>query len=410
VDLEHESESKALPSDAPVTTSDTKKPSKKRKFDDSPPWKSATTQTPTAFIIDGRRKSGRTNPLPPELFSPTLSDNRTSTRERRATQRQVVQPTPSTRQITTPLSSIKQTNGKAKYQSPVRVSTRRSNSRPSPTYPASLKKSTYVPASTKSKTTSKTTPTKNSSLKFKPSPTIGTRKSARALKKAVAAAEEELAGSKRHLDETYANGHSDEASSFESDGAFEGDEPIKLPKVKVKVKFGVPKPVITHPTQIPLAKQFQSFEEFLYQDDPEYHGSILLEAEASAQEEALIRNKIEHEARQGVLTVENCSLFLTEKPVEPDQQYGHYDHLLAHALHLRKLMMKERKEHQELMRKRNAAVMAEVRRRRPRTKEEIEQEQHTENRKLYKEQISQLRRKWDEVTKVSANHCLDILY
>ncbi|KAG0640925.1 P-loop containing nucleoside triphosphate hydrolase protein [Tuber brumale] len=43
--------------------------------------------------------------------------------------------------------------------------------------------------------------------------------------------------------------------------------------------------------------------------------------------------------------------------------------------------------------------MAEIKRRRPLTKEEIEQEEFLENRRIYREQISQLRRKWEEVLK-----------
>lgn len=51
------------------------------------------------------------------------------------------------------------------------------------------------------------------------------------------------------------------------------------------------------------------------------------------------------------------------------------------------------------MKRRNAAVMAEVRRRRPRTREEIEAEEWAENRRGYREQVGMVRRKWEEVTK-----------
>ncbi|KAG0138127.1 P-loop containing nucleoside triphosphate hydrolase protein [Tuber indicum] len=47
--------------------------------------------------------------------------------------------------------------------------------------------------------------------------------------------------------------------------------------------------------------------------------------------------------------------------------------------------------------------MAEIKRRRPLTKEEIEQEEFLENRRIYREQISQLRRKWEEVLKEVEN-------
>lgn len=217
----------------------------------------------------------------------------------------------------------------------------------------------------------------------------------------MAAAEEELADSKRRHDGGFANGFSDGGSSFDSDGELELSPGFKVPKVKLKLKFGAPKPAITHPSQLPPIKPFGSFEEFLQQDELVRDPALLQEAEEKAREEAELRNRIDYEACFGVLTLENCSLFVPEKQPEPDRQYGHRDHLLAHALNFRKLMIKERKEHQELMRRRNMALMAEIKRRKPRTREEIEQEQYIENRKQYKEQIAQLRRKWDEVTKAS---------
>jgi helicase SWR1 len=392
----------ALPGDAPVTTSDTKKPTKKRKLDESPPWKSATTQTPTAFIIDGRRKSGRTNIIPPEFLA--IPDNPTPTRDRRAPLRQtsekqqkngVSSARNASRSAAKTPASKPQANGKARNASPTRVSSRNTKT---PTKPAtatrspSNKKSAPPPSS--ARTALKTTPTKTSTSRPKPCPAVGTRKSTRALKKAVAAAEEELADSKGDV---CANGLSDGGSSFDTDGEVDLDPDVPAPKLKVK--FRVPKPVITNPAHIPPPKPFASFEEFLRQEDLERDETLLRGTEEKAREEAELRNKIEHEARFGVLREENCSLFLPEKPLEPERQYGHHDHLVAHALNFRKLMFKEKKEHQELMKKRNAALMAEIKSRRPRTREEIEQEQYVENRKLFKEQISQLRRKWDEVTK-----------
>ena len=396
--------------DAPVTTSETKKSSKKRKLDNSPPWKSATTQTPTAFIIDGRRKSGRTNPLPVEFLP--IKNATTPTRGTRVSQRQAGQQTNDVSAArSAPRASAKASSSKqlANGKSPTRSSSRNTKTPTKSTSSAgannitspSSKRSAAPPSSSRPRVSSKTTPSRAHSSKPKPSPAIGTRKSARALKKAVAAAEEELAGSKRGLSDSCANGFSDGDYSFDSEGELELSPNFKVPKVKVKLKFGIPKPIITHPSQIPPPKPFATFEEFLQQDDPSFDEAQRLGAEESAREEAELRNRIEYEARFGLLTRENCSLFVPDKQPEPERQYGHQDHLIAHALHFRKLMLKERKEHQELMRKRNAALMAEVRSRMPRTQEEIEQEQCMENWKLFKEQISQLRRKWEEVAKVS---------
>lgn len=113
-----------------------------------------------------------------------------------------------------------------------------------------------------------------------------------------------------------------------------------------------------------------------------------------------MRNRIETAVRSGLLRPEQCSLNLPEKRPEPPVQYTHYDHVIAHALHFQRLLVRERKDHVEIMKKRNAMVMAEIRRRRPRTREEIEMEEWSENRKGYKEQVGMVRRKWEEVTKV----------
>ncbi|KAI5817376.1 helicase swr1 [Pyronema omphalodes] len=391
------------PSDAPLAiTSDTKKSSKKRKVDASPPWKSATTQTPTAFIIDGRRKSGRTNPLPPELLSPSRkgAPTRQAAIEKEKNEKRAEKNSAASRAksaSSAKASSSKQTNGRSQAQSPTRTSSGRiSKTTPTQsTVSPSSRRSAQLPLSKRPKTSTKTTPAKAAPRKLQPSPAIGVRKSARALKRAVEFADEELAGSKRRRSSSLS---SDDLSCFGSDAEVDLSS-VPLSKVKVKLKFGIPKAVITNPGNLPLPKPFASFEEFLNHDDPELNEDKRREAEEAALAEAKIRNKIEYEARYGLLTQENCSVFLPDKQDEPSRQYAHHDHLIAHALTFRKLMFKERKEHQELMRKRNVALMAEIKSRRPRTQEEIEQEQYIENRKLYKEQVAQMRRKWDEVTK-----------
>jgi helicase SWR1 len=392
------------PSDAPLAiTSDTKKSSKKRKVDASPPWKSATTQTPTAFIIDGRRKSGRTNPLPPELLSPSRkgAPTRQAAIEKEKNEKRAEKNSAASRAksaSSAKASSSKQTNGRGQAQSPTRTSSGRiSKTTPTKSTVSPSSRRSALPLSKRPKTSTKTTPAKAAPRKLQPSPAIGVRKSARALKRAVEVAEEELAGSKRRRSSSLS---SDDLSCFGSDGEVNLSS-VPLSKVKVKLKFGIPKAVITNPGNLPLPKPFASFEEFLNHDDPELNEDKRREAEEAALAEAKIRNKIEYEARYGLLTQENCSVFLPDKQDEPSRQYGHHDHLVAHALTFRKLMFKERKEHQELMRKRNVALMAEIKSRRPRTQEEIEQEQYIENRKLYKEQVAQMRRKWDEVTKAS---------
>lgn len=113
-----------------------------------------------------------------------------------------------------------------------------------------------------------------------------------------------------------------------------------------------------------------------------------------------MRNKIENSVRTGLLRPENCSLNFPEKVAEPPGQYGHWDHLVAHALHFQRLLVRERKEHAEIMKRRNGMVMAEIKKRRPRTREEVEREIEERGRRGYKEQVGMVRRKWEEVIKV----------
>jgi len=388
-----------------------KPPSKKRKLDDSPPWKSATTQTPTSFTgEDGRRRSGRTNPIPPEL-QPFLKNGTTPTRPTRSSQRQSEQkknallasaPAANGSRSRSSTTTQNKSSGRARPTTPTPKFSGR-NSRVSPRRPPApkdtpIKKSTPAKSASVQKSAPKNTPAK-SSAPPKKSPVAGTRKSARTAGRSALTAQEIIngVGIKPESATTRRNGI-DRGFEFESDGELDVDPDFRVPKIKLK--FSIPKPVITHPSHIPAQREFDSFEDFLDHDDIFKNPALLAAAEEEAREEAAIRNKIEDAVVNGLLRPDQCSLYLPEKVPEPPQHYSHQDHLVAHALYLQRLLVRERKEHVEIMKKRNALIMAEIKRRRPLTKEEIEQEEFLENRRIYREQISQLRRKWEEVLKV----------
>lgn len=244
----------------------------------------------------------------------------------------------------------------------------------------------------------KTTPVKTPA--FKRSPVVGTRKSARTASRN-APAEEGIANGFEATPAAVSATEDigiDRRFVFESDGELEVEPDFRPPKIKLK--FSIPKAIITHPSHVPTRKEFDSFEDFLNHDDVSKNEDWLAAAEKEALEEAIIRNKIEGAVAHGLLRPDYCSLSLPEKAPSPPQQYAHHDHLVAHALYLQRLLMRERKDHIEIMKKRNALVMAEMKKRRPLTREEIEQEQFFENKRIFKEQVSQLRRKWEEVLKV----------
>lgn len=380
-------------------------PTKKRKIDSSPPWKSATTQTPTSFLDNsGRRKSGRTNPIPLELLPPPpANSNGDSTRPKRFSRRQSEQHKKDV--SSTPTAAARPASSRARAAS-ITSKQPTTNGKLRPTTPI---KSTTKPSPPK-KPPAKSTPSKNptpsksasavvkphSKLVPLPKPSLGTRKSARTASRTIAA-DDEAPPPSTNPEGPKSNGNRD-PFAFDSDGELELPPNFKPPKIKLK--FSKPKPIITHPHHIPLPKLFPTFDAFLDADSAEGSPETLSAALADARTEALIRNRIENSVRTGLLRPENCSLNFPEKVPEPPGQYAHWDHVVAHALHFQRLLVRERKEHAEIMKRRNGIVMAEIKRRRPRTREEVEREIEERGRRGYREQVGMVKRKWEEVTKV----------
>lgn len=396
--------------EGPTSSEIPKPPSKKRKIDNSPPWKSATTQTPTSFLVDGRRKSGRTNPIPIELMSPTTNgSNGTPTRQTRSS------------------------NAKAEDNKAGRVATLKSDSRTAPnpsTLPNRRNTSQKLPARTStpasssknSKSTSKraTTPTppkqaapkgssKNPPLKSeskpKPSPNrppvtysgsrrTSARTATRIATEASAGRANKISGRPRKHDDII----------FDSDGEVDAGPDWKPPKIKIRFRRTPPLTII-HPLHVPPKPKYESFEAFLDSEEVLPERKDINEPEEEAKREAEIRQQVEDACKDGVLAPERCSLLMPEEQPGPPRLYFHHDQLIAHALNFQKLMERERRYHMGLAKKLAVACAQKVQESIPKTKEEIEEEMRKETYKLYREAVVVgIRNKWALIVEVLEHH------
>ncbi|KAI9858890.1 MAG: swr1 complex component [Trichoglossum hirsutum] len=366
-------------------------PSKKRKLTDipspqqsssrhiSPPWKRVAVEGPTSFVEGGRRKSSRTNAVPLELQPPS---------EKRQT-RAAVQKTyvPKTRYGG---GALKRAGSPAVLSPGQSVNGKRSQ----PSGKMSGQVSSKSPAKS---SVSKTTPSKTNPAKSPPSKLRrlsnntntqtksphNTRRSGRVSEIPAAAGKSQ--GKK--------NVH---VSEWESEDDMEVDPNVRTPVLKFKVKM--PKQTITNPGHVLPLKWYSSFKEWLEHDDPlsiEEGGRMTGEG---AKKEAKLRMRIlEATEPGGILSEGRCSLYVPDAQEEPPQQYSHQDHLLAHALRFRSLMNQERKAHANAAKRLAYAAATEWRRRQPKSKDEILQEQFEASLARYKQLRKDVQAKWDMV-------------
>ncbi|OCK85531.1 hypothetical protein K432DRAFT_377542 [Lepidopterella palustris CBS 459.81] len=369
----------------------TERPSKKRKLEDftsrprsrsravSPPWKPVAANGPTTVIVDGKRKSTRFNPIPPER-SPE-SDKRTT---RRAASR-------ATQSNGLVIDGVKQ-NGSRSVSSPAFISKSKIQT--------SLRK-------TPSATSLKSTPTKPTQRLRKPSDadissppmtspvlTTGKRGPGRPRKHPISTPEDSKT---RRF--TRASDVSQQSQDFTTPNGYHNGSHIDMlppgPTPRLKLRLRLPSPPIRNPKHVPLPKPFDTLAEWLQHDDPltgEESQRITLR---KARQEAEIRWRIVEAAENGVLSRERCSIFNTEPAAEPPPIYGHYAHVVAHALTLGKLIKKESEDHRRLA-KRIAyeAVEKWKEKYKRKTQEEIEQEEKAYAVLRYKQLVRDVKESW----------------
>ncbi|KAF2139927.1 uncharacterized protein K452DRAFT_231648 [Aplosporella prunicola CBS 121167] len=342
-------------------------PTKRRKLDDSdrpsrppsPPWKKVAADGPTSFIVDGRRKSGRTNALPVERDSST--DKRRTTRHAASTNGHKATKAHSLKSTASPAVQSPSRSVQAKYK-------RASGSAQElekPKANGTTRKFRHEPASTP-----------NGSA---------TRKSGRINDFAKAQAN------------NIPNGHQTTVQSSPTSAA-------RTPRLKLKL--GPLQLPFLHPLNAEPPRKHSSFAEWLEQDDPLAGEDFRKITAEEARDEARLRLRILDAAQSGgVLSEGQCSKYAADAEEEPPPRYGPWNHIAAHAANFRKLLMAERRNHvitarrlafecMEAWNSRQGAKLAKLEAERPKTKEEIEAQEKDYAEKRYKQLVKDIQQQW----------------
>ncbi|KAK3710730.1 swr1 complex component [Vermiconidia calcicola] len=190
------------------------------------------------------------------------------------------------------------------------------------------------------------------------------------------------------------------------------------PSPKIKLRFTAPRRVVPppHPNALPPSPRvpprlsiFQSIEQFeLKELQQPYTESdrgppdmewFQAKNEKQAAEEGLMRRKLLREAEPGgILSKEQLSIYQdAEAQPEPPKQYGHSDHLVAHALHLRHLQVRERAAHKLLAKKVAHEALEFWKLKRGPTEEDLQAEADRIFKLIYKQVVTDVKAKWDMV-------------
>ncbi|KAH7052323.1 helicase swr1 [Macrophomina phaseolina] len=369
-------------------------PNKRRKLDvesrpsrpPSPPWKRVEAEGPTSFIVDGKRRSGRTNALPAEQ-SPQPDARRSS--------RRALQKSTSSSNLTKPAGSQNGRKASAAASPAPKAMKHQHQAKSAATAPSSVpryaRKSNPAAESTqstpaRSKAVASATHASARRMRAETNATpngVPRRKSGR-ISEAAAAAEANISP----------NGYLD----------FADDTSPRAPRLKLTL--GPIKLPYLHPLHAQPGDENSSLAKWLEQDDPLAGEDFKRFTPEEAKEEALLRLRILEAAQPGgVLSEERCSKYALEAEEEPPPQYGPWDHIAAHACHFRKLLIKEHREHvqtarrlahecAEAWRAREDAKQARLKAERPKTKEELEEEEREDAEKRYKQLVRDMQQSW----------------
>lgn len=133
--------------------------------------------------------------------------------------------------------------------------------------------------------------------------------------------------------------------------------------------------------------------------EPEHFVKV---AETNAKKEAEIRQRLLRAGQPGgELTPEVAQIYQADHQDEPDKQYSHVDHLVAHALHLRVLQQREKTLHRQWARKLVQEAAEYVKERAGPTEEDIQAQIDREYRIIWKQVNADVGAKWDLVRQ----HC-----
>ncbi|KAF1966641.1 hypothetical protein BU23DRAFT_560056 [Bimuria novae-zelandiae CBS 107.79] len=309
------------------------RPAKRRKLDEltprrsvsravSPPWKPFAADGPTTIIENGIRKSSRVNreAPPPE-------------------------PTPVKKSSRGGVTKGTQANGTSKTsskQSSRAVSLSGTSSRPKAAPPAS-KKGPAPPLHSPTRKSERNRKPPTSTLATSPtSPAIGNA-SPESVRKRPGRARRATATSPGDVAE-----HSTPAAEDSLDQWDASNPQSTGPAPRIRLKFRKLDPPTRHPHHMPPPRKHASFADWLRHDDPLEGEENQRITDEKAREEAARRLQIVDAAERGVLSVGKCSIFQPEPAEEPPPRYGHWDHVVNHALTFNKLLREEKAYHRKM--------------------------------------------------------------
>ena len=378
-------------------------PRKSRKLDSnhvkphrpaSPPWKPVAADGPTSFVLDGRRKSSRTNILPLDLRPP--GDKRLTRSAAHPTKHE-----PSIPLSKRPTNGYHHQDSNAPPKTPTKIKQRDVGENGTSLASASpVAKARFAIDSSPSKSPHPYSLRRNSI-----SPTQRRNEASLSFKRPYRRRSERYseADTIRKKDVGLSLG-SDHKSQHQTAS-------VKLQRIRLKVR--PPSVPAFHPHHYSNASQYSSLREWVENDD-----TLAAEEEAritkeDAEQEARIRQKLLNEAQSGgILSRERCSVYQLERQEEPSSQYGHIDHLIAHAANFRVLMNRERRVHeitakklahearerwralQEIRKKNEAEERRKLRASQPRSQEEIWEEEHDHAKIRHDQIVKDLTHMW----------------
>ncbi|KAK6954021.1 swr1 complex component [Daldinia eschscholtzii] len=319
---------------------------------ESPPWKKIEADGPTTFTENGKRRSGRTNPVPLELQPPSnkrmtrgaLHNNQPATpaKDKRAVANSQVNGSHKH------VPAAKNTSSKAPTPS-AKPNTRKSLTNGSKPSPKTRRRSHSPPP--------QTTPPRRSTR---------TRRNSKTLRDVVDTP--------------------DSSSNQPADGS------PNLRPTKIRLRLKGPSIPTVHPAQVNVfpgqtvarAKISTDFRDFVDRApavdvkdggwlDLADEGDPYTQEAAERDANAIIRIEAETEPG-GLLSEGRSTLFVPEPVEEPPRQWAHMDHLVKQMANFRKLMLMEQQRHRATAKRLAEACRDEWVRRQPKTTEQIEAE------------------------------------
>jgi helicase SWR1 len=171
--------------------------------------------------------------------------------------------------------------------------------------------------------------------------------------------------------------------------------PSRLQKIKFTVRM--PSIVAQSPANIPQPRRYPSFREFLEQDNLEPEAGENALTARQVIKEAQVRKRVNFAQRSNGRFEKELKQVLPERQKEPNRQYFHYDHLVAHTLHFRKLLQAELLKHKSDAKRIAHEAARRVRARIPKSAEEIEQERIDLGLARYRQIVKDMSRFWSQV-------------